>query len=115
MGINRLKVWGDSNLKEPLLAPYQAMAQRLEDHFNKLTIEHMQRSDNRHVDTLATFGSKIMFKEESTKVTILKRSIPITLFLQEVFKNRTTGAKDWRTPLRDALLKRGIEINAKQP
>ena len=124
MGIKRLKVGGDSNpvvsqargdfsLKEPLLALYQAMAQRLEDHFDKLTVEHTQRSDNRHVDTLATLGSKIMFEGESTKVTILIRSIPITLLLQEEFKNRTTGAEDWRVPLRDALLERGIEIDAK--
>ena len=57
------------------------MAQRLEDHFDKLTIEHTQRLDNRHVDALATLGSKIMFEGESIKVTILKRSIPITLLL----------------------------------
>ena len=54
-----------------------------------------------------------MFEGESTKVTILKRSIPITLLLQEEFKNRTTGAEDWRAPLRDALLEQEIEIDAK--
>ena len=124
MEIKRLKVWGDSNLvvsqargdfslKEPSQAPYRAMAQRLEDHFDELTIEHTQRLDNRHADALAMLGSKIMVKGESTKVTILKRSIPITLLLQEEFKNRTTGAKDWRAPLRDALLEQGIEIDAK--
>ncbi|XP_050251425.1 uncharacterized protein LOC126698319 [Quercus robur] len=101
MGIKRLKVRGDSNLvvsqargdfshKEPSLAPYLAMAQRLEDHFDELTLEHTQRSDNRHTDALATLRSKIMFKGESTKVTIHKRSILITLLLQEEFKNRTT-------------------------
>ena len=101
MGIKRLKVRGDSNLvvsqakgdfslKEPSLALYRAMAQRLEDHFDELNIEHTQRLDNRHADALAMLGSKIMFKGESTKVTILKRSIPITLLLQEEFKNRTT-------------------------
>ena len=125
MGIQRLKVRGDSNLvvsqargdfslREPSLAPYQVMAQRLEDHFNELTIEHTQRSDNRHADALATLGSNIMFEGESTKVAILKRSILSTLLLQEEFKNRTTGAEDWRAPLRDALLEQGIEIDAKQ-
>ena len=78
-----------------------------------MTIEHTQRSDNRHVDALATLVSKIMFEGESTKVTILKRSIPITLLLQEEFKNRTIGAEDWRAPLKDALLEQGIEIDAK--
>ena len=80
------QAWGDFSLKEPSLAPYQAMAQRLEDHSNKLTIEHMQRLDNHHADALATLGSKIMFEGESTKVTILKRSIPITQLLQESLK-----------------------------
>ena len=92
MGIKRLKVRGDLNLvvsqargdfslKELSLALYRAMAQRLEDHFDELTIEHTQRSDNHHVDALAMLGSKIMFEGERTKVTILKRSIPITLLL----------------------------------
>ena len=65
MGIQRLKVRGDSNLvvsqargdfslREPSLAPYQVMAQRLEDHFNELTIEHTQRLDNCHADALAS-------------------------------------------------------------
>ena len=77
---------GDFSLKEPSLAPYQVMAQRLEDHFNELTIEHMRRLDNRHANALATLGSKIMFEGESTKVTILKRSIPITQLLQKSLK-----------------------------
>lgn len=89
------------------------MAQRLENHFNEMTIEHTQRLDNRHVNALATLGSKIMFKGESTKFTILKRSIPIMQLLQEEFKNRTTGAKDWRASLRNALLELGLEIDAK--
>ena len=83
--IKRLKVRGDSNLvisqdkgdfalREPSLAPYRAMAQRLEDYFEELTIEHTQRSNNRHVDTLATLGSKSIFDGESTDMTILKRS-----------------------------------------
>ena len=104
MGIKRLKVRGDSNLvvsqargdfslKEPSLAPYQAMTQRLEDHFNELTIEHTQRLDNHHAGALATLGSKIMFEGESTKVTILKRSIPITQLLQESLKKGSRELK----------------------
>ena len=85
----------------------------LEDHFDELTIEHTQRSNNHHTNALATLRSKIMFEGESTKVTILKRSIPITLLLQEEFKNKTARAEDWQAPLRDALLEQGIEIDAK--
>ena len=74
----------------------------------------MQRSDNRHADTLAMLRSKIMFEGESTKVTMLKRRVPITLLLQEKFKNRNTGVEAQQAPLRDALLEREIKINAKQ-
>ena len=94
--INRLKVRRDSNLvvsqakgdfvlREPFLALYRVMAQRLEDYFKKLTIEYTQRSDNRHANTLATLGSKSTFDGESTYVTILKRSSPITQLLHEEF------------------------------
>ena len=72
--IKRLKVREDSNLvvsqakgdfslREPSLAPYRAMTQRLKDYFEELTIEYTQRSDNRHADTLATLGSKSIFDE----------------------------------------------------
>ena len=56
MGIKHLRVIGDLNLvvcqargdfalKEPSLAPYRAMAQRLEDSFEEFNIEHSLRSD----------------------------------------------------------------------
>jgi hypothetical protein len=61
------------------------MTQRLEDYFKKLTIEYTHRSDNRHANMLATLGSKSTFDGESTYVTILKRSSPITQLLHEEF------------------------------
>uniref|UniRef100_A0A2N9I468 Uncharacterized protein n=1 Tax=Fagus sylvatica TaxID=28930 RepID=A0A2N9I468_FAGSY len=67
MGIKHLRVIGDSNLvdcqargefslKEPSLAPYRALAQKLEAKFNTFEIEHAQRNENRYADALATFG-----------------------------------------------------------
>uniref|UniRef100_A0A2N9F0E4 Uncharacterized protein n=1 Tax=Fagus sylvatica TaxID=28930 RepID=A0A2N9F0E4_FAGSY len=112
--IKRLKVRGDSNLvvsqakedfalKEPSLAPYQAMAQRLEDYFEELTIEYTQRSDNRHTNVLATLGSKSIFDGESADVTILKRSSPITQLLHEEFAAEPPQEEDWRLPLKESL------------
>jgi ribonuclease HI len=57
MGIKCLKVIGDSNLivsqangnfslKEPSLAPYRTLAQKLEEKFDALTIEYTHRSEN---------------------------------------------------------------------
>ena len=58
MGVKHLKVLGDSNLvvcqakgsfslKKPCLAPYRAMAQRMEEKFSTFEIEHAPRNENR--------------------------------------------------------------------
>ena len=81
MGIKRLRVIGDSNLvicqargdfalKEPSLAPYRAMAQRLEDLFEEFNIEHSLRSDNRFADALAILGSKIRFEGQKSDLKV---------------------------------------------
>ena len=55
MGVKHLRVLGDSNLvicqakgsfslKEPSLAPYKAMAQRMEEKFSTFEIEHASRN-----------------------------------------------------------------------
>ena len=69
MGVKHLKVMGDLNLvvcqakgilslKEPSLAPYRAIAQKMEEKFSTFEIEHAPRNENRFADTLATLGSK---------------------------------------------------------
>jgi ribonuclease HI len=68
MGIKHLRVIGDSNLiicqtkgefslKEPSLALYQALAQKLEEKFDTFEISHAMRCENRYADALATLGS----------------------------------------------------------
>ena len=55
IGVKHLRVLGDSNLvicqakgsfslKEPSLAPYKAMAQRMEEKFSTFEIEHASRN-----------------------------------------------------------------------
>ena len=105
MGIKRLRVIGDSNLvvcqargdfalKEPSLAPYRAMAQRLEDSFEEFNIEHSLRSNNRFADALAILGSKIRFEGATTDVTIIKRPIPVVQMLKEELSNQPLGQTD---------------------
>ena len=79
------------------------MAQRLEDYFEELTIKYTQRSDNRHADALATLGSKSIFDGESTDVTILKRSSPITQLLHEEFAAEPPQEENWQLPLKEIL------------
>ncbi|XP_050241302.1 uncharacterized protein LOC126690222 [Quercus robur] len=94
MGIKHLQVIGDSNLvvcqargdfalKEPSLAPYRAMAQRLEGSFEEFNIEHSLRFDNCFTDALATLGSKVSFEGATTDVTIVKRPILVVQMLKE--------------------------------
>ena len=57
MGMKHLKVLGDSNLvvcqtkgsfflKEPSLAPYRTMAQKMEENFSTFEVEHALRNEN---------------------------------------------------------------------
>ena len=83
MGVKHLKVINDSNLvvyqakgsfslKEPSLAPYRTMAQKMEERFSTFEIEHAQRSENRYTDVLAISGSQIAFEGNNTKVEVSK-------------------------------------------
>ena len=96
MGIKHLKVIGDSNLvvrqakgsfslKEPSLAPYQTLAQKMEKRFSTFEIEHTQRSENQYADVLAVLGLQIAFKGSSTRVEVNKRRESIVKILQERF------------------------------
>ena len=58
IGVKHLRVLGDSNLvvsqtkgsfslKEPSLAPYRAMTQKMEEKFSTFEIKHASRNENR--------------------------------------------------------------------
>jgi ribonuclease HI len=115
MGIKHLKVIGDSNLiicqakgefslKEPSLAPYRALAQRLEEKFSTFEIVHALRSENRYADALAALGSQVAFEGPTADVTINKRGTPITDLLREEYEERDCDKEDWRTPLKSKLM-----------
>ena len=70
---------GSFSLKELSLAPYRAMAQRMEEKFSTFEIEHAPRNKNRFADALAALGSQIIFEGSSANVEVSKR------------KNRTKG------------------------
>ena len=97
MGVKNLKVLGDSNLvfcqakgsfslKEPSLAPYRAMAKRMEEKFSTFEIEHAPRNENRFADALAALGSQIIFKGSSTRIEVSKREESIIEVLKEKFR-----------------------------
>jgi ribonuclease HI len=115
MGIKHLRVIGDSNLiiyqtkgefslKEPSLAPYCALAQKLEEKFNTFEISHAMRCGNRYSDALATLGSQISFEGPKVDVSINKRNTPITNLLKEEFEEQYLDAEDWRIPIKAKLM-----------
>ena len=115
MGVKHLKVIGDSNLvvcqakgifslKEPSLAPYRAMAQKMKEKFSTFEIEHALRNENRFADALAALGSQIMFEGDNTRVEVSKREESIIEVLKERFlEERCEG--DWQIPITEALMK----------
>ena len=115
MGIKHLRVIGDSNLiicqakgefslKEPSLAPYRALAQRLEERFSTFEVTHALRSENRYADALAALGSQVAFEGPTADVTINKRDTPITELLKGEYEEGYPDKEDWRTPLKSKLM-----------
>ena len=115
MGIKHLWVIVDSNLiicqtkgefslKEPSLALYRALAQKLEEKFDTFEISHAMRCGNRYADALATLGSQVSFDGPKVDVTIDKRTMPITDLMKEKFKEQDFDAEDWRIPIRAKLM-----------
>ena len=113
MGVKHLKVLGDSNLvvcqtkgsfslKEPNLAPYRVMAQKMEERFLTFEIEHAPRNENLFADALATLGSQITFEEDSTRVEVSKRQESIIEVLKERFQEEQCEG-DWRISIKEAL------------
>ncbi|GMP78570.1 hypothetical protein CsSME_00034472 [Camellia sinensis var. sinensis] len=110
LGVSLLCIKGDSNLvvkqtngdyaiKEPPLASYRTIVQRLTDKFDRVRIEHAPRSNNRHPDAFATLASKVEFAEESTKIEVLKRSMPCSV--TTIFPEKEPA--DWRAPIINEL------------
>ena len=123
MGVKHLRVLGDSNLvvcqtkgsfslKEPSLASYRAMTQRMEEKFSTFEIEHALRNKNWFADALTALGSQIMFEGDSTRVEVSKREESIIEVLKERFlEERCEG--DWRIPIREALMKEEDTVGLK--
>nr|XP_023877748.1 uncharacterized protein LOC111990194 [Quercus suber] len=115
MGVKHLRVLGDSNLvvyqakgsfslKEPNLALYRAMAQKMEEKFSTFEIEHAPWNENRFADALAALGSQITFEGDSATVEVSKRRESIIETLKERFKEKQ-DEKDWWFPIRKVLIK----------
>ena len=123
MGVKHLRVLGDSNLvvcqtkgsfslKEPSLASYRAMTQRMEEKFSTFEIEHSLRNKNRFADALTALGSQIMFEGDNTRVEVSKRKESIIEMLKERFQEEQCEG-DSRIPIKEALMKEEDTVGLK--
>ena len=58
----------------------------MEEKFSTFEIEHAPRNKNRFADALATLGSQIIFKGNSTSIEVSKREESIIEVLKEKFQ-----------------------------
>uniref|UniRef100_A0A2N9GG70 RNA-directed DNA polymerase n=1 Tax=Fagus sylvatica TaxID=28930 RepID=A0A2N9GG70_FAGSY len=116
MGIKHLRVISDSNLvvcqargefslKEPSLAPYRVLAQKLEAKFSTFEIEHAQRNKNRYADALATLESQIAFED-------LKEIKDYTLISRDLYRRLPRGVLAWCISIEEAK-KKLLEVHEK--
>ncbi|XP_028085915.1 uncharacterized protein LOC114286883 [Camellia sinensis] len=105
-GFRKLKIWGDSKLvvkqtmcdfalKEPLLAPYRTIVQKLLTQFDDIQIQYTPRTYNRFPDALATLGAKMEIPDDSIAIVIEKRTTPAVLVEEHTEQN----AKGWKTDI----------------
>jgi ribonuclease HI len=125
IGIKHLRVIGYSNLvvcktrgefslKEPSLAPYRALAQKLEAKFSTFEIEHAQKNENRYADALATLGSQITLEGEEMNVTICKKMELITELLKKEFEELSPGQEDWREQIKAKLMSPAVVADLRE-
>ncbi|XP_021833842.1 uncharacterized protein LOC110773621 [Prunus avium] len=111
MGIERIKIIGDSNLvlsqlqgsfavKESTLAPYRTAAEKLVNSFKQVVLEHIPGATNRYADALATLGSKLSFVQEQPNITVVKRDVPA---VEAMAQEELLEEKDWRKSMKEGL------------
>ncbi|XP_028100175.1 uncharacterized protein LOC114299598 [Camellia sinensis] len=70
---------GDFALKEPLLAPYRTIVQKLLTQFDDVQIQCTPRTHNRFPDALATLWANVDIPDDSIAIVIKKRITPEVL------------------------------------
>ncbi|XP_021825361.1 uncharacterized protein LOC110766353 [Prunus avium] len=111
MGIERIKIIGDSNLvlsqlqgsfamKESTLAPYRTTAEKLVSSFEEVLLEHIPGVTNRYADALATLGSKLSFIQEQPNITVVKRDVPA---VEAMAQEGMLEEKVWRKFVKEGL------------
>lgn len=86
---------GTFALKEISLAPYQSLVQKLCDEID-VEFTHVNRSTNRHADSLATLASKRKFEDDEAVIKISKRRTPAPWNFNDKLYEDVIKEGDWR-------------------
>ncbi|XP_008231232.1 PREDICTED: uncharacterized protein LOC103330426 [Prunus mume] len=116
MGVERIKIIGDSNLvlsqlqgnfavKELALVPYCTAAERLVCSFKQVVLEHIPGVTNRYADALGTLGSRLSFVEEQPNIAVIKKDTPV---IEAMAQEKQLEEDDWRKCLPGGILTRCI-------
>ncbi|BFG25056.1 hypothetical protein CerSpe_113300 [Prunus speciosa] len=114
MGVERIKIIGDSNLvlsqlqgnfavKEATLAPYRTTAEKIINSFKQVVMEHIPGVTNRYADALATLGSKLSFVEEQPNITVIKKDVSV---VEAMLPEELPEVEDdWRKAVKEKMSK----------
>ncbi|XP_059636050.1 uncharacterized protein LOC132278266 [Cornus florida] len=105
--VSRLCIDGDSKLivkqtsgefaiREPFLASYRIIIQKLLSRFTTVHLAHISRSVNRYSDALATLASKLDISGPAQQITVHKQTQPAIASLLPL-----EDITDWRRPIID--------------
>ncbi|XP_028127092.1 uncharacterized protein LOC114323632 [Camellia sinensis] len=92
-GLHKLKIWGDFKfvvkkmmgdfaLKEPLLAPYRTIVQKLLTQFDDVQIQHTSQTHNRFPDALATLEAMVKMPDDSIAIVIEQKTTLAVLAIE---------------------------------
>ncbi|XP_026458811.1 uncharacterized protein LOC113359383 [Papaver somniferum] len=87
------KMLGEFSVKEPTLEAYRDKAQRLIVEFDNVSLAHMGRTSNKHIDALSTLSSSLqMINVTEETITVIKNTLPSTWLEDVIFEEED----DWR-------------------
>ncbi|GMN64850.1 hypothetical protein TIFTF001_033922 [Ficus carica] len=101
---NTCAIGGEFSIKEPTLAPYRTITQKLIKQFEKVIIENTSGSNNCYADALATLGSILLFSRDAASIVVSRRNTSIIEILEESLEDSEGYQVHWRTPIKETLL-----------
>lgn len=98
---------GDFSAKDLAMAAYKEIVRELMERIREVRCDHTPRSNNKHVDALATLGAKLDMKEKVEKIEVYRRTLPCQMM--NLTESEPLKEDEWRWPLIKILRKAELE------